>query len=193
MRFGLLLCLLAGLLARGSTTPAYAAPTSITIMSGGGSGGIGTFDPSITYSTSSGDSGSAVIMNPVYFYATIPGTRWVNTSGTQNLDQGSHQATTYTVHFTLPAGFVSPSISVQVLADNEAIVILNGTEIGRQPHFVTYEGSAVNFLTISTFSWSTSSDFVAGENTLSIVNIDYDSTNGLNFKAVVTYDTGPEL
>ena len=193
MRFGLLLCLLAGLLAGGSTTPAYAASTSITIMSGGGSGGIGTFDPSIKYSNSSGDSGSAVIMNPVYFYATIPGTRWVNTSGTQNLDQGSHQATTYTVHFTLPAGFVSPSISVQVLADNEAIVILNGTEIGRQPHFVTYEGSAVNFLTISTFSWSTSSDFVAGENTLSIVNIDYDSTNGLDFKAVVTYDTGPEL
>jgi hypothetical protein len=191
LRLFLVAGLLAGLLAAAGSAPAYAAPTSITLISGGGSGGIGTLDPAITYSNSSGDSGSAVIMTPSFFYATIPGTRWVNTSGTLNFDQGSSQATTYTAHFTLPAGFVSAAITVQVLADNEAIVSLNGTEIGRQPHFVYSGPELVNFQTISTFSWSTSSDFMVGENTLSIANIDYDSTNGVNFKAVITYDTAP--
>ena len=189
----LLVGLLAGLLGAAGSTPAYAAPASITIISGGGSGGIGTLDPAITYSNSSGNSGSAVIMTPSFSYATIPGTRWVNTSGTLFPDSGSSQATTYTVHFTLPAEFVSPTITFQVLADNEAVVSLNGTEIGRQPHFVYSGPELVNFQTISTFTWSTSSDFIVGENNLSIVNIDYDSTNGVNFKIVVTYDTGPEL
>ena len=92
----------------------------------------------------------------------------------------------------VPADFVSPSITVQVLADNEAVVSLNGTEIGRQPHFVYAGPELVNFQTISTFPWSNSSDFVDGVNTLSIANLDYGGANGVNFKAVVTYDTAPE-
>ncbi len=167
----------------------------ITIISGGGSGEVGTPDPLITYSIPSGDSGPAVIMPTFTTYATIPGTRWVNTSGLSGFtapDQGSSQTTTYTAHFTLPEGFVSPAITIQVLADNEAIVSLNGTEIGRQPHFTFSGPEVVNFQTISTFPWSTSSDFVVGLNTLSIVNIDYDQPNGVNFKAVITYDTAPD-
>jgi hypothetical protein len=175
--------------------PAYATPTtttSITLISGGGSGGVGTPDPITTYSIPSAGSGSAVIMPTHPGYATIPGTRWINTSGLNHVvDQGSSQTTSYMVHFTLPAGFVSPSITVQVLADNEAIVSLNGTEIGRQPHFDFYGPELVNFQTISTFSWSTSSDFIVGLNTLSIANIDYDVDNGVDFKVVITYDTAP--
>jgi hypothetical protein len=193
-RFILRLCLLAGLLAgmlgAGSGTPAYAATTSITILSGGGSGGVGTPDPAIMYSAPSGNYGSAVIMPTYLTYATIPGTRWVNTSGLSGFtepDQGSSQTITYTARFTLPSGFVSPSITVEVLADNRAVVSLNGTEIGRQTDSIAMQ--YVNFQTISTFSWSTSSDFVVGENTLSIANTDYDQPNGVNFKAIITYDT----
>jgi len=193
LRLFLLVGLLAGLLGAAGSAPAYAAPASITIISGGGSGGVGTPDPVTTYSIPSARQGSAVIMVPVPSYASIPGTRWVNTSGFYDSpDQGSSQTTTYTVHFTLPTDFVSPSITVQVLADNEAVVSLNGTEIGRQPHFVYSGPELVNFQTISTFPWSAPSDFVAGANTLSIANIDYGGPNGVDFKAVVTYDTAPE-
>ena len=180
-------------------SPAHAATTPITIISGGGSGGFGTPDPVTTYSVPSVGSGPALIMDPVSFYATIPGTRWVNTSGSHTApDQGTSPTTTttttYTAHFTLPAGFVSPSITVQVLADNQAIVSLNGTEIGRQPDTRNSpELQLVNFQTISTFPWSTPSDFVVGLNTLTITNIDYCcSPNGVDFKAVITYDTAPE-
>ncbi|HET6822479.1 MAG TPA: PxKF domain-containing protein [Anaerolineales bacterium] len=193
LRLFLLVGLSAGLLGAAGSAPAFAASTSITIISGGGSGGVGTPDPVTTYSIPSARQGSAVIMTPHFSYTTIPGTRWVNTSGVSNtVDQGSSQTTTYTVHFTLPANFVSPSITVQVLADNEAVVSLNGTEIGRQPHFVFSGPELVNFQTISTFPWSNSSDFVDGVNSLSIANLDYGGANGVDFKAVVMYDTAPE-
>jgi len=194
LRLCLLTGLLAGLLGAAGNTPAYAAPTSITIISGGGSGGFGTPDPITTYSIPSIGSGSAYIRLPVSSYTTIPGTRWVNTTGSGTLasDQASFQTASYTVQFTLPAGFVSPSITVEVLADNEAVVSLNGTEIGRQPHFVFSGPELVNFQTISSFAWSTPSDFVDGVNTLSIANLDYGGSNGVDFKTVVTYDTAPE-
>lgn len=194
LRLFLLAGLVAGLLGGTASAPAYAAPTSITLISGGGSGGFGTPDPNIMYSIPSIGSGSAYIRTPVSAYATIPGTRWVNTTGSGTLasDQASFQTAIYTVLFILPAGFVSPSITVEVLADNEAVVSLNGTEIGRQPHFVISGPESVNFQSISTFSWSTASDFVEGVNTLSIANLDYGGSNGVNFKAVITYDTAPE-
>ena len=192
LRLCLLAGLLAGLLGAAGSTPAYAAATSITIVSGGGSGGFGTIDPVTTYSIPLVGSGSAYITPAVSSYATIPGTRWVNTTGSNSStdDQASFRITTYIVQFTLPAGFVSPSITVEVLADNQAVVRLNGTEIGRQPN-VQGQFEQVNFQTISTFSWSTASDFVEGVNTLSIANRDYGGPNGVNFKAVVTYDTAP--
>jgi hypothetical protein len=190
LRLFLLVGLLAGLLGATGGVPAYAAPASITIISGSGTGGFGTPDPVTAYSIPSVGSGSAVIITPNPSYATIPGTRWVNTTGSSNPagDQASFTITTYAVQFTLPAGFVSPSITVEVLADNQAIISLNGREIGRQPN-VQGQFEQVNFQTISTFSWSTASDFVVGVNTLSIANRDYGGPNGVNFKAVVTYDT----
>jgi hypothetical protein len=193
LRLFLLAGLLAGLLGAAGGSPAYAATTSITIVSGGGSGGFGTPDPVTTYSIPSVSSGSAVIITPNPSYATILGTRWVNTTGSSSPsgDQASFRITTYAVQFTLPAGFVSPSITVEILADNEAVVRLNGTEIGRQPN-VQGQFEEVNFQTISTFSWFTASDFVVGVNTLSIANRDYGGPNGVNFKIVVTYDTAPE-
>ena len=192
LRLCLLAGLLAGLLGAADSTPAYAAATSITIVSGGGSEGFGTLDPVTTYSIPLVGSGSAYITPAVSSYATIPGTRWVNTTGSNSStgDQASFRITTYIVQFTLPAGFVSPSITVEVLADNQAIISLNGREIGRQPN-VQGQFEQVNFQTISTFSWSTASDFVVGVNTLSIANRDYGGPNGVNFKAVVTYDTAP--
>lgn len=192
LRLFLLVGLLAGLLGAAGGVPAYAAPASITIVSGSGTGGFGTHDPVTAYSIPSVGSGSAVIITPNPSYATIPGTRWVNTTGSSNPagDQASFTITTYAVQFTLPAGFVSPSITVEVLADNQAIISLNGREIGRQPN-VQGQFEQVNFQTISTFSWSTASDFVVGVNTLSIANRDYGGPNGVNFKAVVTYDTAP--
>ncbi len=179
--------LLAGFLGVMANNQAQAAaPNSITIISGGGAGGFGSIDPVTAYAVPAlGTAGSAFIVAPNPLYATIPGTRSVNTTGSTLADQGTNRTANYTVKFSLPPGFAAPSISVQVLADNAAIVYLNGVEIGRQPQADLLS----NFQTISTFTWSNANDFLAGLNTLTIADTDFGGPNGVNFKANVAFSS----
>jgi hypothetical protein len=168
----------------GIVTPALAAST-ITLVSGAGSGAFETPDPNVTYAIPSiPASGAAVIVAPHGVYASISGARWINTTGSTNDDQGSGRTTAYSIDFSLPAGFSSPSISVQLLTDNAGTVLLNSTQIGQQPQIDTSD----NFNTITTFQNSTVANFHAGSNTLTIRNLDFGSSNGVDFKAVITYD-----
>ena len=165
--------------------PVFAAST-ITLVSGAGSGDFGTADPNVTYSIpATGATGPAVLFAPHRLYAAISGARWINTSGSTGDDQASRQTARYSIPFDLPAGFSSPSISVQLLADNAGTVLLNGVQIGQQPQVDT----ETNFNTVSTFTNDTAANFHGGSNTLTIVNADFGSTNGIAFKAVVTYGT----
>ncbi len=167
----------------GVVTPVLAA-TSITLVSGAGSGGFETADPNVTYSIPAiGASGPAWIVPPHGVYASITGARWINTTGSTVDDQGSGQTAEYSIPFSLPTGFSSPSISVQLVTDNAGTVLLNDVQIGQQPQIDT----SANFNTISTFDDSTLADFHAGSNALTIRNADFGGSNGIDFKAVVTY------
>ena len=133
-------------------------------------------------------AGAAVLVSPDSLYGSIPGARWINTTGATGGDQGSNMTTVYSVPFTLPPGFSSPSISVHALADNAATVLINDVQIGQQPqasNYANFDGTAT-----WTFSWSTYSDFHVGANTLSIANLDLGGRNGIDFAATVTYGTG---
>jgi hypothetical protein len=165
------------------------AVTTLTLVSGGGAGGFGTPDPSTTYAIVGGGSGPARIVSANPAWSTIPGTRWVNTSGVAPVggtDQATFKTTNYTVPFALPDCFASPSITMQILADNAATLFVNGTQFGQQLQ-QPIPAAAANFQTISTFTWSGASDFHSGANTLKITDVDFNFVNGVDFQAVVTY------
>jgi hypothetical protein len=164
------------------------AVTTLTLVSGGGAGGFGTADPIVKYAIVGGGSGPARIVSPNPAWSTIPGTRWVNTSGVANVpsDQATNKTTNYTVAFELPDCYVSPSVTVQVLADDAATLFVNGTQFGQQPQQIDPSHYS-NFQKPSTFTWSVASDFRPGANTLRFRNVDYAVVNGVDFQAVVTY------
>jgi hypothetical protein len=179
------------LLGLGAPAAVPATPASrihtLTLVSGGGTGGFGTPDPITTYAIVGGSSGQAGIISANVAYGTIPGTRWVNTtgvaiSGTTN-DQASYMTTNYVVSFALPKCYASASITVQVLADNAATLFLNGTQFGQQ----TQADLPANYQVASTFTLSVTSDFLPGANTLTIANADFRYANGVDFQAVVTH------
>ncbi len=166
--------------------PAASPTTTLTLISGGGSGGFGTPDLITTYAIVGGGSGQALIASPHPAWSVIPGTRWVNTSGVAtpgSTDQALNKTTNYMVSFNLPDCFASPAVTIQVLADNAATLFLNGTQVGQQPQ----SALPANFQAISTFTWSGASDFRSGANSLTIANVDYGAVNGVDFQAVVTY------
>jgi hypothetical protein len=160
-----------------------ASPTILTLISGGGSGGFGTPDPIVKYAIVGGSSGQARIVSPNAAYGIIPGTRWVNTSGLASPDQAFLKTTNYSVSFALPDCYASPSIKVQILADNAATLFINGAQFGQQPQSAIFP----NFQVISTFTGSSASAFHSGANTLTISNADYSFVNGVDFRADVTF------
>ncbi len=180
---------LLGLGVPGPASVPVASSTTLTLISGGGPGGLGSPDPIVKYAIVGGSSGQARIVSPNPAYAIIPGTRWVNTTGSPIQDQAFRRTTDYTVPFVLPGCYASPSISVQVLADNAATLFLNGTKFGQQ---LPQADFPPNYQVISTFAVSSASAFHSAANTLTIENVDFGVTNGLDpngidFKAVVTY------
>jgi hypothetical protein len=186
LRRGSLLVALAASFLLGAL-PAYAASSthSITIVTGGGPGGIGTADPLWTYSVG-GASGSAVIMTPHPAYAPpISGSRWINTSGSSTVaDLGCNTTVTYTATFTLPENFTAASISGSVHADNAAGVYVNGNLLVQQPQISTF----ANFQNPATpFASSSPAFFQSGTNTLVVTNLDLDCPNGIDLRADVTY------
>ena len=163
--------------------PVASPMTTLTLISGGGSGGFGTPDPIVKYAIVGGASGQARIVSPNVAYGLVPGTRWVNTSGLASPDQALLKTANYSVSFALPDCFASPSVTVHVLADNAATLFLNGTQFGQQPQSDFHP----NYQVASTFAWSGASAFHSGANTLTIAVTDFGVVNGVDFQAVVTY------
>ena len=155
----------------------------------------GVSDPNVAYSIAGGTTGRAVTVTPQASYGSpVAGSRWINTSGSTGCDQacgspGSALATAYTMEFTLPVGYASPSISIEVLADDAATVLVNGNQFGQQPQ---NKGNK-NYQNIGSYSTSTAGFFKSGTNTLTVSNIDYGGSNGVDFSATVTFmaDTTP--
>lgn len=90
--------------------------------------------------------------------------------------------------FVLPPAAVSATISITLLADNQAIVAINGTEFGRQddPKAPWNYGGQPTTLATS-FLPSPS-----GVNRLRVTLWDGGGAAGLNYRAFVTYDTREE-
>jgi len=163
--------------------------TTITLVSGAGITSDGVVDPNVTYAITGGTTGNAVTVAPQASYGTpFPGSRWINTTGSTGCDQacggpGHPLNTDYSMTFELPPGFSSPSLSIQVYADDAATVYLNGktNQVGQQPQ----NKNAKNYNTAGVYS--TSAGFKVGTNTLTVSNIDYGGSNGVDFAATVTY------
>lgn len=167
-----------------AVSPASAA--SITIQSGNGA--IGSPDPAVQVVADSfsgnGEPRPATIVSthPAWALPLSP-SKWVSHSSSA----AGGESSTYQTTFTLPAGATSRTLSVTLHADNRAIVSLNGTVFGSQPTgcpFENFQGSPDTF--------STSTGFVEGLNTLTIV-VENPSAcgsgpTGLNFVATVTYE-----
>jgi len=102
---------------------------TITLVSGNGS--IGTRDPNTIFSIDNGATfTNAFIITPNVLYGSLPGANWI---GVQADAAGPANSTNlYHTSFTLPLGFTSPSFSISILADDQAVVFLNGNFIGAQ-------------------------------------------------------------
>jgi hypothetical protein len=158
-----------------------ASPQTVTLVSG--SGAVGTADPGTQMSFDGGTTFQpALVVAPNPLYSVIPGTQYVSDAS----GGSSRQFTTTLLRttFTLPAGFRDASITVQVHADNAARIVLNGTQIGAQPH-----AEIVQNLQNPAESYTASEPFVAGVNTLDFVVHNFSGPMGLDYKAVITYST----
>ena len=118
-------------------------------------------------------------------YNQIPGTQWISRNYPYGQGAPEFASTLYRTTFTLPAGFKTPSLTVQVYADNVATIFLNGTQIGQQP-FVEYPP---NFQggPPSSFTTTEQSLFGAGVNLLEFEIYNFCCGTGFDYQAVVSF------
>lgn len=157
-----------------------------TVTRGSGSGGVtGDLDLNLSYAKNSGGTGLAIVIDQHGAYASLPGARWVSWSTVMegwNTYGAAHTGDdiTYTTNFTLPAGAVNASISGTFFADNRASGFLNSTLLGA--HAAGLDGGYG-----TPVSFSISSGFVTGANTLKFVVQDFGGISGLAFQVTITY------
>ncbi len=191
----LLTLALCGGLTRATALGAGSGTTTVTLISGNGT--VGGADSQVTYSLSSASpkTGKAIVVNTYSSWIAIAGTKWVNyaacnvgSSKTVGCPHAGKTAT-YSISFTVPAGVSSPSLSVDVLADNCLTAIsLNGSSFGSEPCDLSNPNNTHDFSKVATFK--TTSSFVTGANTLSFAVLDGGTVAGLDFKATLTYSSG---
>jgi hypothetical protein len=127
----------------------------------------------------------AYIVTPFATWAgAMPVTKWISFNATKDSARPYPQRSRYMFEssFSLPTTFNSPSLVVNVMADNSAVVSLNGKSFGSQPCCATG-----NFETPASFTDATASHFKPGRNTLRIVVVDYGLVGGLDYAARVTW------
>jgi hypothetical protein len=164
-----------------STTVANAQ--TITLVSGNGA--IGTRDPNTIFSIDNGVTfTNAFIPTPNPLYSSIPGANWISVQA-----DGSGPANStniYRTSFTLPLGFTGPSLSISILADDQAVVFLNGHFVGGQP-FPNVNPNYTN--PPSAFSTTNPAFFLTGQNVLEIRSFNqpggFTNPTGIDFSAVV--------
>lgn len=164
-----------------STTGAIAQ--TITLVSGNGP--IGTRDPNTIFSIDNGVTfTNAFIPTPNGLYSSIPGANWIGVQADGN--GPSNTTNIYRTSFTLPVGFTGPSISISILADDQAVVFLNGHFVGAQ----SFPASPPNYNNPpSVFSTANAAQFLTGANILEIRCFNQPGVQpnptGIDFSAVV--------
>jgi hypothetical protein len=166
---------------------ASGSPDTIHISTGGGSGApVGGCDPAITFVVQNvtTDPQPAVIANPNGTYGSLPDASWIGVTDDQGSGNfASNHTTNYDTTFELPSGYTDPSLSITLLADNAATVLLNGNQVGQQ----TQAADPSNFQSSSTFSTPEGSFFNEGTNTLEVQVADFTGPNGLDYSADVSF------
>lgn len=169
------------------------------IVLGSGMTRIGSRDPSNKLIACTGPacpSGSlpldAFIVPQHYAYAApIPGTTYIAQvfNGTIAAAPGYACCSTATFEnaFTLPPTAKSATITISFYADNQAIGVINGVEIGRQ----RINGDNFAGPTPQTFTLNFT-PAVGGTNLLHVTLIDGGGALGLDYKATVTYSNVSE-
>lgn len=163
-----------------------ATPVTLTLVSGAGP--IGGQDAANPVSTDGGATFTpADIVPPHPAYAwPLPGSNWIAPPGSVAYGSSSIYRTT----FTLPAGYSAPSLSIQVHADNYAIIRVNGNVVGSQPAaeiFPNFQDPAESFATVDP------AFFQAGTNVLEIEVGNFTGPTALDYRAEVTYTEGMTL
>ena len=176
-----------------TSLPVWAQMTQTITLKSGTGGAVGSQDPANQFTPDGGATWqyAFVICPPCSpsnicngVYNQIPGTQYISRA---LIGEGvpDFASTLYRTTFTLPAGFKTPSLTVQVYADNVATIFLNGTQIGQQP-FVEYPP---NFQggPPSSFTTTEQSLFGAGVNLLEFEIYNYCCGTGFDYLAVVSF------
>ena len=149
-----------------------------------GNSPAGTLEPAAQFwSDRKGSFEGAYSITPVNVYSVIGGTRYVNRFADY---QATGTTTRFRVLFALPADYAAPSMTIQVRADNAAVVYLNGNLVGQQPLMAevgNFTGPA------TTFNIGDPAMFRAGANVLEFDLYDYGVFMGLDYKAEIAYDS----
>lgn len=156
-----------------------------------GQGAIGGHDGANHFSLDGG-----VTFAPAFIIAKHPayggplaGTNWINFAPTfASGPVGPLQLTIYRTHFDLPATFAAPSLTVTLLADNGASIVLNGNLVGGQPlGGCPFACPGANFTVPSAFADANAAHFQKGRNVLEFHHTDFGGAAGFNYLATIMY------
>jgi len=181
-----------------STALGTANANSITLISGNAA--IGQSDPDITvsgvaficlvngvpYPAAPVALQQAIVINPAHplWVSPIAGTNWVSLE-TDGI--GPTNGYDYETTFTLPGGYVNPSITVSYYCDDAGQwLMLNGNVWGTNYNPSNQTGQ------MGTFATNDPSFFKPGVNTLDFVVYNQMAWTGLDYYATVSYTPVPE-
>src|SRR6185436_20592203 len=144
----------------------------------------------------SGDSGAtwtpAFAAGNGFYPAPFPGSTWVVPSANIGQGYGDPQPFLYRVHFTMPSGVATVSLSGFMSSDDQsASVTLNGTPIAEFatypscPPCYVYDGSPHAFATTD------ASLFNAGDNVITFGALNLGGATGIDFLGTLTYTRLP--
>lgn len=164
------------------SSPAMAAPQTLTIL--GAEGNAGDRDAYTEFSMDNGQTWSRSFLYGSHPWGFVSGTNsWIN-CGPNGTDYGINQAVLYRVKFNVPDDFTNPQVALDVKADNYADIWLNGIYVMRVNDSGTISGNA----TVNDAVYS-------GDNEIRILLTDMGGWAGLNYAVEVNVDasTPPTL
>lgn len=157
-----------------SSTLAFAAPQTLTIL--GAVGNPGDVDPYTEYSLDGGQTWSQAYLYGWHPWGFVPGTNsWINCgpSGFVCLNQ----KVLYRVRFNVPSGFSNLQMQFDVKADNAATIWVNGT-------YVTYIVGSGG----TTADATVTSAVTTGLNEIRLLVDDWGGWAGFNYKITLTME-----
>lgn len=170
------------LLVAASSAAMSQTQTSITLISGKGQ--VGDRDVANQFSLDDrlGIFQDAYIVDKDWRRDIIPDTQWISAS--RNGEGFPNRTIRYRTMFQLPEGYSSPSLTVNIHADNAATIFLNGKMIGQQDQVEDPK----NFTNpAESYTTSDASLFQSENNVLDFDIRNFGDPSGLDYRAVVTY------